>query len=196
MLILTTILFSYAYNHSMKRPTLIFLFICSAWLTPEVNAQHMMNYINEEDGYILKFPEDWRRIDSFDTRLSLVALAPEETEAEDGVRENLNVALFETEKAGREVFYNEYKASHEKDHTSWKFIREGEIKSFDMNALFFVCQYANTNTGRTHGEVVYMFYTDDKAAVLTCTSSFSELETFMSTFDQSARSFSFDLGFE
>ena len=156
-------------------------------------AQHMVHYTNEKDGYALKFPEEWKRADEFDGRLSLVALAPEESEAEDGVRESLNLALFDLKDRNLSIFYAHYKTSHEEKNRSWKLNNEGEILAQGQQALLFGCYYSDSSSGRTHGEIVYIYQKQDHAVVLTCTTSFDELEKYTPTFNKIAQSFSTEL---
>ena len=159
----------------------------------EATGQRMINYTNEEDGYYFQYPETWKRSDDFESQLSLVALAPEETEAEDGVRESLNLAVFKSEKTSPAIFYENYRTSHKEKHRSWKLIGEGELKARETNALFFTCYYADMESGRTRGEVVYVFQKGTKVIVLTCTSSFDEFDKYKILFDKMAGSFSFDV---
>jgi hypothetical protein len=155
-------------------------------------AQHHMVYTNEKDGYAIEYPETWQRLDEFESQLSMVALAPEESEAEDGVRESFNIALYTDETNVPGAFFAQYKTSHQEKHRSWKAISEGELMARESTTTFFSCYYADLKTKRTHGELVYVFKQGEKVVVLTCTTSFDEFDRYKTLFDQIARSFSFD----
>ena len=155
-------------------------------------SQHMILYANEEDGYVFKFPETWKRADEMEGKLSLVALAPEESEAEDGVRERLHVAIFQRDGKSQEAFFKNYQASHKEKNRSWKLNEEGEIGNNLVKALYFSCFYSDTKSGRTHSEYVYVFAIEDKAVILTCTTSFDEDGKYKEVFRKMASSFTFD----
>jgi hypothetical protein len=175
----------------MKQPNYAILLLLIAMWGPFVFGQHMITYTNEADQYALQYPESWKRMDEFDSRLSLVGLAPEESEAEDGVRESISLAIFTDETNSPGAFYQQYKISHREKNRSWKFIAEGELMAKKTTSTFFSCYYADTKSKRTHAEVVYVFKQGQKIVVLTCTSSFDEFDQYKLLFDKIAKSFSF-----
>ena len=155
-------------------------------------SQHMIFYSNDEDGYSIEFPENWRRADEMKGKLSLVALAPEDTEAEDGVRERLHLAIFNLNGKTEDVFYSQFLASHEEKNRSWKLVEDGEIGAKGAKAKYFNCYYSDTTSGRTHSEYIYVFFKNKKAFVLTCTTSFDESDKNRDLFTKISSSFSFE----
>ena len=176
----------------MKKKTIIFQALMLLTAT-SVWSQHLIHYTNENDGYSVQFPEDWRRADEMKGKLSLVALAPEFSEAEDGVREQLHIAVFDMKAKNGNVFYNQYKESHKDKNRSWKLVEDGEVGARGTAANYFNCYYSDTATSRTHSEFIYFYFKDGKAFVLTCTTSFDESDKYKDLFIKIATSFSYDL---